>query len=149
MLEGDVNFVIVGGFAGVLHGASLVTRDLDLCLLVDPTTIERLRVILKDLHPAHRMTPNKISFLEFPEDPTGVQNIYLSTDCGILDLISNVSGIGDYNRVASSACEIELFGRTCKVISIDDLIQSKIHMGRNKDLAMVKELKVIQEKIKK
>jgi len=27
----EVEFVIVGGVAGVLHGSSLVTRDLDVC----------------------------------------------------------------------------------------------------------------------
>ena len=26
-----VEFVIIGGFCGVMHGVSLVTRDLDVC----------------------------------------------------------------------------------------------------------------------
>ena len=31
LLENDVDFVLVGGFAGAVYGSSLVTRDLDIC----------------------------------------------------------------------------------------------------------------------
>jgi len=29
--DAGIDFVVVGGFAGVLHGSTLVTRDLDVC----------------------------------------------------------------------------------------------------------------------
>lgn len=39
-----------------------------------------------------------------------------------------------------------LFGRRCRVISMDDLIRAKEALGREKDLLAVKELKAIREK---
>jgi hypothetical protein len=30
----NIDFVIVGGFAGMLHGSTLVTRDLDVCMVL-------------------------------------------------------------------------------------------------------------------
>jgi hypothetical protein len=121
---------------------------LDLCLLLTPENIERLRLSLKDLHPRHRMTPNKLSFLEIPEDISNINNLYLETDLGVVDLISQVAGVGTVDRVSRNAQSVPLFGRQCRVTSIDDLISAKEAMGRPKDVAMIKELKVIQEKMR-
>jgi len=35
LIENQLDFVIIGGFAGVLHGSTMVTRDLDLCMSMD------------------------------------------------------------------------------------------------------------------
>jgi hypothetical protein len=50
--------------------------------------------------------------------------------------------------VRAAAIEIELFGRHCRVISLEDLIQAKEALGRDKDLLAVKELRAIREKLK-
>jgi molybdopterin-guanine dinucleotide biosynthesis protein len=34
LCDADIDFVIVGGFAGTLHGSTLVTRDLDVCAVL-------------------------------------------------------------------------------------------------------------------
>lgn len=34
LCDAEIDFVIVGGFAGILHGSSLVTRDLDVCAVL-------------------------------------------------------------------------------------------------------------------
>lgn len=31
LAEAQLDFVVIGGYAGVLHGSSLVTNDLDIC----------------------------------------------------------------------------------------------------------------------
>lgn len=67
---GDVEFVVVGGYAAVLHGSSYVTQDLDICIVCSQENIERLRRLLKDLDPRHRMTAQKLSFLETPPPGT-------------------------------------------------------------------------------
>jgi hypothetical protein len=41
---------------------------------------------------------------------------------------------------------IDLFGRRCRLISLDALIRAKEALGREKDLLSVKELKAIREK---
>ena len=108
--------------------------------------IQKLRKALKDLHPKLRITPKKLSFLEFPEDTTGLKNLYLETDLGIVDIIREVTGVGDFNRIAAKAVVVDLFKTRVKVMSVDDLIAAKLALGRPKDLAMVKELRLIQER---
>ena len=146
LIEADVEFVIVGGFGGVLHGSSLVTRDLDVCTLLTPANVEKLRTSFRDLNPTHRLTPNRLSFLENPEPGFALKNLYLQTDLGPLDLMSSITGVGDYTRVAASAIEVELFGHRVKVISIEDLITAKEALGRDKDLLAAKELRAILER---
>ncbi len=51
-----------------------------------------------------------------------------------------------YEKSARSAAEIRLFGRRCRVISLEDLIKAKEAMGREKDLLTAKELRAIAAK---
>jgi predicted nucleotidyltransferase len=146
LIDADVDFVVVGGFGGVLHGSSLVTRDLDVCALLSPTNVEKLRATFRDLHPTHRLTPNRLSFLENPDPGVVIKNLYLQTDLGPLDVMSSITGVGDYARVAASAIEVELFGRRVKVIGLEDLIAAKEALGRDKDLLAAKELRAILER---
>ena len=64
-----------------------------------------------------------------------------------LDLLGNITGVGDYARVARDAVEIELFGRRLRAIGLDDLIAAKEALGRDKDLIVAKELRAIREKL--
>lgn len=144
--ENDFDFVLIGGFAASAYGSTYVTYDLDVCAVLTPGNIEKLRKILEDLHPQHRMMIPKKSFSEIPENLDGINNLYLSTDAGVLDLISNVVGVGDFSVVSKSAIEILILGNRCKIISLDDLIKCKKTLKRPKDLLVADELEVIREK---
>lgn len=144
--DAGLDFVVVGGYAGVLHGSSLVTNDLDICAVLTSETIAKLRTVLADLHPVHRMTHKKLSFLEYPGASESVQNLYLETDGGIVDVLSNILGVGDFERLRRTAIEVLLFGRRCRVISLEDLILAKEAVGREKDRLAVKELRAIAAK---
>lgn len=37
--DAGLDFVVVGGFAGVLHGSAYVTNDLDICMVMSPETL--------------------------------------------------------------------------------------------------------------
>ena len=144
----NIDFVVIGGFAGVLHGSTLVTRDLDLCTVLTPENIERLRVVLRDFHPKHRMTPQKLSFENIPPPGRTLNNLYLETDLGVVDFLTSVTGLGDFQRVQLNAEKIKLGENLIRVISLDDLIQAKEAMNRDKDHLAVKELRAIQAKKK-
>jgi hypothetical protein len=60
--------------------------------------------------------------------------------------LGSIKGVGDFERVRGASIEIELFGRRCRVISIEALIRAKEAMGRDKDMIAVKELRAIAEK---
>lgn len=146
LADSGIDFVVIGGFAGVLHGSALVTRDLDICAVLSSENVERLREALKDLNPSHRMTPQPLSFLKVPKPGESVRNLYLKTDWGIIDIISSVTGLGDFERVKRHAESFQIAGRTCRLISIEDLIQAKDALGREKDLLAARELRAIAAK---
>ncbi len=148
LCDADIDFVIVGGFAALLHGSTLVTRDLDVCAVLSQQELAKLRDALRDLNPTHRLTPQKLSFLTNPDPGVEIRNLYLETELGAVDVLGSVLGVGDFQRVRAMSAEIEVFGRRCRVISIDDLIRAKEALGREKDLLAAKELRAIREKTK-
>jgi hypothetical protein len=135
--------VVVGGFAGVLHGSALVTRDLDICAVLTPENIGRLREALKDLNPRHRMTPQRLSFLQVPRPGETVNNLYLQTDWGVVDILSSISGLGDFESIRANSETFEIAGKECRLISLPDLVRAKESMGREKDILAAKELRAI------
>lgn len=148
LCDAGIDFVIVGGFAGMLHGSALLTRDLEVCTVLSAENVAKLRAALRDLRPTHRMTPQRLSFLETPEAGLDMKSLYLETELGPIDFLGTILGIGDFERVRAASIEIELFGRRCRVISLQDLIQAKEALGRDKDLLAAKELRAIAEKKK-
>ena len=147
--DNNFEFILIGGFAASVYGSSYVTHYLDICAVLTPGNIEKLRNILSDLHPKHRITVNKPSFLEIPEELEGINNLYLETDAGVLDFISNVIGVGDFLELSKNAIEIKIFGRICKIISLDDLIKTKTTLKRPKDILVAEELEIIRKRNKK
>lgn len=146
LAEAGVDFVIVGGFAAVTHGSSYLTRDVDICAVLTPQNVARLRQALADWNPRHRMTPRKLSFLDHPVGDQPLKNLYLETDHGVVDILSSVLGVGDYHRLVSQADQVEVNGRTYSVMSLRDLVQAKEALGREKDLLTAKELRAIAAK---
>jgi len=141
-----VEFVIIGGVCGVLHGASLVTLDLDICCRFDRENLRRLEVAVKDLHPRHRLTANKLP-LELTDDLCQrLKNIYLTTDLGILDCLSRIAGVGDYEQVLQHSIRRGMAYGEFHLLDLDALIVSKLAVGRPKDLDAVKLLQAIKEK---
>lgn len=145
LADSGLDFVIIGGFAAVTHGSSLMTRDLDICVLLTRETLDKLRSVLRDWNPRHRMTPQKLSFLEFPRSGE-VANLYLETDYGVVDILSSVLGVGDFQRLKANAEVFAIGERQYQVISLTDLIAAKEAVGRERDILAVKELRAIAAK---
>jgi len=144
LLKYDIDFVLAGGLACTVHGSPLVTQDIDICFAINDEQVSKLRKALADLSPRHRMNPNfKPSFLEFPPNLQGVKNIYLETDLGVLDVLSELQPIGDFEKVKRNSITITLYGYECRVVSIEDLIKIKETMTRPKDKETVLYLKEV------
>ena len=146
LADSGLEFVIVGGFAAVSHGSAYVTQDVDICILFSEENILRLREALKDLHPHHRMLPQRLSFLTDPPPGQPVANLYLQTDMGMVDILSSVLGVGDFARLKSRAELLRVDGTGYYVMALDDLIAAKEALGREKDLLTAKELRAIAAK---
>jgi predicted nucleotidyltransferase len=146
LAEADVEFVLIGGYAAVIHGSAYVTNDVDVCAVLSPDNLEKIRKALADLKPVHRQSHRRLSFLEVPAPGQSLQNLYLETTDGIIDIITSVLGVGDFARLRERAMRADVFGMSCAVISLEDLIAAKEALGREKDLLTAKELRAIAGK---
>ena len=39
LIDSKIDFVLIGGYASVVHGSTFVTRDLDICAMVTPSDV--------------------------------------------------------------------------------------------------------------
>jgi len=144
--EQNVEFVIIGGFCGVMHGASIVTLDLDICCHFNQDNLRRIEAAVKDLNPHHRLTANKLP-LELTDELCGrLKNLYLTTDLGTLDCLSEVAGIGSYEQVLHRSVIKSMSYGEFRILDLDALIAAKLAAGREKDLDAVKLLRAIKER---
>src|SRR5690348_5377236 len=87
----NVEFVIIGGVCGVFHGIAYLTFDLDVCCQFSLGNLRRIEAAVKDLHPFHRLAANKLPLELTDELATRLKNLYLQTDLGKLDCLSEVA----------------------------------------------------------
>ena len=145
LLDHHVDFVIIGGVAALVHGSAYVTRDLDVCYSRSGESLERLVAALAPLHPRLRGAPSDVPFKWEPRTLRAGLNFTLDTDMGPLDLLGEVAGIGQYADALAASKLMTLFGRPCRILTLDALIRSKRAAGRPRDLEAVKELETLRE----
>ncbi len=143
LVQAEVEFVLVGGFAAVAHGVTLVTRDVDICCRFSEVNLMRIQKALADLHPVHRSRPELPLHLT-PELCASLKNLYLKTDLGVVDCLGEVLGVGDFGRVWENSIELELPVGTCRVLGIDAMIAAKEAMNREHDRITVNQLRQIK-----
>ena len=144
----EVEFVIVGGVACVLHGASYVTYDLDICIRLAAINLYRIQSAVEDLHPYHRLSGQKLPLELTDELSTRLKNMYLQTDLGTLDCLGEILGIGDFDKVAGCSIAMSFPFGVCRVLSLDALIVSKEAAGRDKDPRALRFLRAIKDRPK-
>jgi hypothetical protein len=72
-------------------------------------------------------------------------NFTLTTDCGDLDLLGEVSGIGVCEQVQAQSEVLPLFDSTVRVLSLDGLIAAKKAASRGKDRQHLLELEELKK----
>ncbi len=143
--KAGVDFVVVGGFAGVVHGCTYVTQDIDICCNFTHDNLMALQEAVRDLHPVHRMTPNRKAF-EVDEQIEGqFKNLYLDTDIGQLDCMSFIDGLGDFSEVKRVSELHEIEKTQLSVLTLDALIRAKQAMDRPRDTEMILQLEAIRK----
>jgi hypothetical protein len=145
LVEAQVEFVLIGGFAAVAHGATLVTRDVDICCRFTEPNLMRIQQAFADLHAVHRLRPD-LPLQLTAEQCASLQNLYLKTDLGIVDCLSNVLGLGEFETVLKQSIQLELPFGHCRVLSIEALIRAKETMDRDHDRIAVKQLREIKRR---
>jgi hypothetical protein len=145
LIASQVEFVLVGGFAAVAHGVTLVTRDVDICCRFSEANLMRIQKAFSDLHPVHRLRPDLALELT-PEQCASLRNLYLKTDLGVVDCLGEVLGVGNFEAVLKNSVEVELPYGKCRILDLDSLIRAKEAMNRDHDRITVRFLKEIKKR---
>jgi hypothetical protein len=144
LVSNGVEFVIVGGFAGVVHGCTYVTQDIDICCDFSTANLLALQKAISDLDPVHRMTPNRKKLKLTDETCKQFKNLYLDTINGQLDCLSFIDGLGDYSRTKQESELVEVEDMKIHVLCLDALIKSKRVLNRPRDKAAIMQLESIK-----
>ncbi|MHB1426723.1 MAG: hypothetical protein ACYC3I_26495 [Gemmataceae bacterium] len=136
----NVQFVIIGGQAMRILGSAYITEDTDICYQRTPANLAALVAAFTPIHPYLRGVPPGFPFrFDVPTIAAGL-NFTLDTDYGQIDILVEVSGVGNYDRVLAQSVERTVYGLSVRILSVDGLIAAKKAAGRNKDQLHVLEL---------
>ena len=141
LLEADVDFIVGGGVACVLHGVERVTMDVDIAVATDPENFSRFIGVMEDLglKPRVPVDPRTLlddrvldniindkhalvfSFLD-PDLPTRHVDIFLRNDL-------------NHEALSPHVETVQFRGRVLKVVSKQKLLDIKLAISppRTKD----------------
>jgi hypothetical protein len=145
----EVRCVVIGGYAAVVAGVDIVTRDIDITPATGMENLTRLANALSDLHAAIRVGPNEPP-LPLPHDPqllARTEILNLSTDGGDLDITARPDGTTGYEDLHAGSYLQRLDNQSqIAIASLRDVIRSKTAAGRAKDLATLPLLRTALER---
>jgi hypothetical protein len=153
LVERDVRFVLIGGFAANLRGTADLTQDLDVCYSRDRGNLEALASALVVLEARLRVAREPEADLPFQLDARTLRNgdsftfVTSKGDFDILGMPSGTTGFEDLEAGAQSFIAAD--GLEIRVASIDDLIRMKRASGRTKDLLHLEHLEALAQEIER
>lgn len=145
LVKHGVDFVLVGGMAGIAHGSNYPSFDLDVAYARDRANIGRLVAALEEIEVRLRGAPEDLPFQLDVRTIENGANFTFVTPHGDLDVLGDVAGIGAYEALRAGAKEREISGVPVRVASLDHLIAMKRAANRTKDELMVEEYIAIAE----
>lgn len=151
-----VNYVLIGGIAALVHGASRVTVDADIVPEATPENLGRLLDALTELGAAVYVSEERLAMEAGP--PWEIEVLrkgapglleaeawHFTTPAGRIDIVLDAAGVGDYEAHRTRADEYDVFGVRVTVAGLDDLIASKAALGREKDAPVLAELREFRD----
>lgn len=146
LARSQVEFILIGGVAATLHGSARATLDLDVVYRRSPDNVDRLVRALAPLSPYLRGAPAGLPFAFDADTVRRGLNFTLDTSFGALDLLGEVTGGGSYDALLPYTETVELFGRSCRAVTLDMLIRLKRAAGRPKDNEVLAELEALRDR---
>ncbi len=129
LVAAQVEFIVVGGAAAVLHGAPVTTQDLDIVHRRTPKNVARLLDVLRDLAAVARPEPPGRRIRPTAEH----LQINLSTSLGPLDAFCEIESGQGYEQLVGRTVRVSDGKRTLRVLDLPALIEAKSRTGRAKD----------------
>lgn len=136
-------YLLVGGYAVVLHGSNRFTGDMDVFIERTP---ENAEAVCSAYH-EFGLGRGEVTAAEFLEDG---RMIRAGVEPMRLEILNRISGV-TFENCYPNRMEIEIDGVPIHVIGRDDLIANNLASGRDKDLGDVRKLTkgAIKKKSKK
>jgi hypothetical protein len=140
-----VDFIVIGGIAGIAHGSAHPTFDFDVVYARDKQNLKRMAAALTELEVTLRGAPPDLPFRPDSRTLAAGCNFTFVSKYGSFDILGEAAGMRDYETMRADAKAEELWGVSVRVASVDDLIRMKHAAGRPKDKSMAEELIAIAE----
>lgn len=144
----QVEFIVVGMTAGVLHGAPVSTVDLDVVHRRSRGNVARLLHVLAALDAVYRHDPRKLRPQESHLMGPGHQ--LLTTTHGDLDCLGAIGeGLAYEDLIEQTVAMTLAGGLVVRVLSLPALIEAKERAGRPKDLAALPLLRATLDEVRR
>lgn len=137
LVKGNVEFILVGGYAVIYYGYIRTTGDMDVWLKPDNENKKKVLEVFI------RMGNNPYDIKQLSKmDFTGIVSFHIGTPPDRIDFMTKITGI-KFNEAYEHRKYLKLKGYEIPVLDLDDLVANKLLTGRAKDKADVEELKKI------
>lgn len=149
LLEHDVRFVVIGGFAAQAHGSPSLTGDLDIVPSWDGDNLRKVADVLDSIAAVRHGVPADAP----PMPPLDARTLRagsvftLNSRFGRIDLLANPDPGFDFEMLVRNAIRVEFFGVPVLAAGLDDLIAMKRAAGRPKDRIELEILGALREEI--
>ncbi len=144
--QADVQYIVVGGLAAVLHGYARFTADIDLVVNLNQQEAEKAIKALTAVGLKPRLPVDPMQFTDkamresWIKDKNMLVFSFFDPDNPLLILDLFVREPFPYKEMLKRAVQVELDEVVVPVCAISDLIKMKKKAGRPKDLEDIKYL---------
>ena len=149
--EAEVEYLVVGGVAVVMHGHLRTTADLDLVLRLEPDNVQRALAALRGLGMRPRAPVPIESFADPQLRMDWVENkgmlvfsLWDPQDAAF-DVDIFVREPFDFEATYARRIRAPLGATTVDVVALEDLLALKHEAGRSQDLADIEALRNLTE----
>ena len=149
LIQGGVEFIVIGGVAAIIHGSARATYDVVLLYSRNEANIQRLANLLAPYMPYLREAPRDLPFVWDVKTIRNGLNFTLTTELGDIDLLGDVAGGETYQTLLAHSFDVDAFGVRFKCIDLPTLIRIKEAADRPKDREAIAELRVLLEESEK
>jgi len=149
LVEGGVEFLLIGGVAVAYHGHIRATKDVDIVPAPNHENLERLAAVLRRLE-AQVAGAEDFAEGELPDplDPAALElggNWVMTTKLGRLDVMQWIGDWKLWAEFAPAAIDERIDGLPIKIVSYEGLVKLKELAGRPQDLLDLQELREARE----
>ncbi len=148
LISYGVQFVLIGGGAGIAHGLARATYDVDIVYARADDNLDRIVAALDGINLYYRGAPPGLPFQFDRSMLRAGLNFTLTSSEGDIDLLGEVAGGGTWENLQSSIETIRFCDQDINIVTLPRLIQLKRAAGRPKDFETIAELEILLQEQK-